>query len=119
MALLMEPNWSQPSMPLKPYFEADGVTLYHGDCREILRELPTETFDLVLTDPPYLVSYSGRWGSDWGIIAGDSDPSWLAPAYVECWRVLKPDSLCITFYGWPHTDLFFTTWKLVGFRPVS
>ncbi len=46
----------------KPYFENDGVTLYRGDCREILPQLQTESFDMVLTDPPYLVSYSGRWG---------------------------------------------------------
>jgi len=47
-------------MPCRPYYEQDRITLYHGDCREILPELPSEKFDLVLTDPPYLVSYSGR-----------------------------------------------------------
>jgi site-specific DNA-methyltransferase (adenine-specific) len=34
-----------------PYYEQDGITIYHGDCREILPALPT--FDLLLTDPPY------------------------------------------------------------------
>lgn len=36
---------------MKPYFEKDGITIYHGDCREILPTLPK--VDLVLTDPPY------------------------------------------------------------------
>lgn len=36
---------------MTPYFEQDGVTLYHGDCREILPQLGQ--FDLLLTDPPY------------------------------------------------------------------
>ena len=36
---------------MKPYFEEDGITIYHGDCREILPTLPK--VDLVLTDPPY------------------------------------------------------------------
>jgi adenine-specific DNA-methyltransferase len=103
----------------KPYYEHDGVTLYHGDCREILPELPPESFDLVLTDPPYLVSYAGRWGSDWGAIEGDSDQSWVLPVYRELWRTLKPDALCATFYGWPSADVFFDAWSLVGFRPVS
>ena len=80
-------------MPLKPYFETGGVTLYNGDCRDVMRELPSGTVDLVLTDPPYLVSYTGRWGSDAEMIEGDSDPGWIAPAFVECWRVLKNDSL--------------------------
>jgi site-specific DNA-methyltransferase (adenine-specific) len=113
----MEPFWSH--MLPRPYFESDGVTLYHGDCREILPQLEPEAFDLVLTDPPYLVSYSGRWGSDWGIIEGDSDQGWVGPVYRELWRTLKPDSLCITFYGWPSADVFFDAWYLSGFRPVS
>jgi site-specific DNA-methyltransferase (adenine-specific) len=103
----------------KPYFENDGVTLYHGDCRKILPELPRESFDLVLTDPPYVVGYSGRWGSDWGVIEGDTDQSWVLPVYREIWRTLKPDSLCCTFYGWPSADVFFDAWSLTGFRPVS
>jgi len=36
---------------MKPYYEAEGMVIYHGDCREILPELPK--VDLVLTDPPY------------------------------------------------------------------
>ena len=36
----------------KPYYQDDAVTIYHGDCREILPELPK--VDLVLTDPPYM-----------------------------------------------------------------
>jgi DNA modification methylase len=36
---------------VKPYYEQDGIVIYHGDCREILPTLGT--FDLLLTDPPY------------------------------------------------------------------
>lgn len=36
---------------MTPYYEEDGITIYHGDCREILPTLPK--VDLVLTDPPY------------------------------------------------------------------
>jgi site-specific DNA-methyltransferase (adenine-specific) len=36
---------------IRPYYQDDSVTIYHGDCREILPELPK--VDLVLTDPPY------------------------------------------------------------------
>lgn len=35
---------------MKPYFEQDGLTIFHGDCREIL---PTLKADLIVTDPPY------------------------------------------------------------------
>jgi len=41
---------------MKPYYEQSGVTIYHGDCREVIEEwegLRTQSFDLLLTDPPY------------------------------------------------------------------
>lgn len=37
---------------MKPYYDHDGITIYHGDCREILPTL-TAPVSLVLTDPPY------------------------------------------------------------------
>ena len=43
-------------MSIQPYYERDGITIYHGDCRDILPEL--EPVDLVLTDPPYGISWS-------------------------------------------------------------
>ena len=36
---------------MRPYYEHAGITIFHGDCREILPTLPR--VDLVLTDPPY------------------------------------------------------------------
>jgi site-specific DNA-methyltransferase (adenine-specific) len=36
---------------MKPYYQDDAVTIYHGDCREILPSLGAA--DLVVTDPPY------------------------------------------------------------------
>jgi len=49
---------------MTPYYEQDGITIYHGDCREIL---PTLAADVVVTDPPY-----GHGGTPprGGVIAG-------------------------------------------------
>jgi hypothetical protein len=30
----------------------------------------------------------------------------LEPADKEIWRVMRPDTFAVTFYGWPHADLF-------------
>lgn len=35
---------------MNPYYDEGGITIYHGDCREVL---PTLTADVVLTDTPY------------------------------------------------------------------
>jgi site-specific DNA-methyltransferase (adenine-specific) len=45
-----------------PYYDHGGITIYHGDCREILPLLPK--VDLVLTDPPY-----GETSLDWDSVA--------------------------------------------------
>jgi site-specific DNA-methyltransferase (adenine-specific) len=45
---------------VKPYYSHAGITIYHGDCREVLHWLSVDV-DLFLTDPPYNVSCrSGR-----------------------------------------------------------
>jgi len=36
---------------MTPYYNHEGITIYHGDCREVLPSLGR--FDLLLTDPPY------------------------------------------------------------------
>ena len=36
---------------IEPYYKQNGITIYNADCRDVLPEL--ETFDLLLTDPPY------------------------------------------------------------------
>jgi site-specific DNA-methyltransferase (adenine-specific) len=49
---------------IKPYYEHAGITIYHGDCRDILPTLPK--VDLVLTDPPYGIGdrmNGGTWGA--------------------------------------------------------
>jgi site-specific DNA-methyltransferase (adenine-specific) len=40
----------------EPYYKDDAVTIFHGDCREIVPDLGK--FDLLLTDPPYGIGYS-------------------------------------------------------------
>ncbi len=66
---------------MTPYYEHAGVTIYHGDCLEVL---PSLAFDAVCTDPPYGISLdtSARWPwlADHEPVEGDTepfDPAWL------------------------------------------
>lgn len=38
---------------IEPYFDDGQITIYHGDCRDVLPSIQTESVDVVLTDPPY------------------------------------------------------------------
>ncbi len=104
---------------MNPYFKQNSINIYHGDCLQILPTLEANSVDFVLTDPPYLVGYTGRWDGDRVAIVGDDDPTWLAPCFSEIFRIMKRDTFCVSFYGWPHADLFVGHWKAIGFRLVS
>lgn len=42
---------------MTPYYEDDFVTIYHGDCRDVLPQIDPTSVSLVLTDPPYGVNF--------------------------------------------------------------
>jgi len=68
---------------MMPYYDHDGITLYHGDCREVLPQLPP--VDLVLTDPPYGIGLqSQRDGHDWTTIGDDNQE-------IGCWALGQCD----------------------------
>ena len=46
-----------------PYYEQDGIVIYHADCRDVLPTLAAESVDLVLTDPPYGVNLGNHAGA--------------------------------------------------------
>ena len=90
----------------------------HGDCREVLKTLPEGSVDFVLTDPPYFVRYRDRSGRS---VRNDGagDVQQTLAAFADVYRVLKPDTLCVCFYGWQAVDAFMQAWKAAGFTPVE
>ena len=63
--------------PPVPYFLADGVTLYHGDARDVLPTLPRGSVDLLVMDPPYGQAWrSGcrRTSAKFAVMEGDEGP---------------------------------------------
>lgn len=81
---------------MKPYYEHGEITIYHGDCREILPSLPI--FDLVVTDPPYGMNYQSSWRIGWQRkekIQGDNAfPLWIFD--------LKPSIALFVFCRWDN-----------------
>ena len=73
-----------------PYYEDDLVTLHHGDCLAVLREMPDASVDSIVTDPPYGLGFMGK--------AWDDLPPGL-PWAQECLRVLKPGGHLLAFGG--------------------
>jgi site-specific DNA-methyltransferase (adenine-specific) len=84
---------------VKPYYEDDGCTIYHGDCHAVTRDLDLSTVGSVVSDPPYGVKWVtdyrrfNGWASGRGYehlpVANDDkpfDPSpWLSFPQVILW----------------------------------
>jgi len=65
-------------------------TLYQGDCLDILRWLPSDSVDTLITDPPYGLSFMGK---KWDYEVPSID------VWKECLRVLKPGATALIFAG--------------------
>jgi len=79
--------------------------LTNSDCLDFLKTIEGESVDLVLTDPPYFISYDGGkgWDSQWQ--SEDEYLDWCNEWTKECVRVLKPNRMLIVF-GTLKTDTF-------------
>ena len=75
---------------MKHYYKNSNVTVYHGDCLELLPGLEEESIDSVVTDPPYGLGFMDK---DWdhGV---PGIPFWKAVN-----RVCKPGAFLLAFSG--------------------
>lgn len=63
-----------------------GRIIHHGDCLEVMRGLPSDCVDLIVTSPPYADARSHTYGG----IAPDEYVEWFLERAAEMHRVLKP-----------------------------
>ena len=87
-------------MTLKPYFQDKDVTIYHGDCREILPQLPK--VDLVLTGPPYGINFQSNYRIEkYSHIANDL----FLPVDLIEQAILKATRAAYIFCRWDNLSL--------------
>ena len=87
-----------------------------GEAANILSTFPEHSIDLVVTDPPYLCNYRDRSGRK---IINDDNPQAVFEVYKSLYRVLKPHSYCVSFYGWTAIAGFANAWQEAGFRIIG
>jgi len=75
---------------IKPYYDHNGITIYHGDCLEIMKDIPDYSIDTIITDPPYALEFMGKgWDK---VLPG-------IEIWRECLRVAKPGAMLMAFGG--------------------
>lgn len=72
------------------HYQDDSVTLYHGDCLDVLGDIGDSSVDAIVTDPPYGLGFMGKAWDD--LPPGEE---WAR----ECLRVLKPGGHLLAFDG--------------------
>lgn len=72
---------------LKDYTAVQVKTnLFLGDCKDVLKQLPNNSVDLIFTSPPYADQRKGTYGG----IHPDQYVEWFLPITEQLLRVLKP-----------------------------
>ena len=78
---------------MTPYYDHDGITIYHGDCREVLPTLGP--VDLILMDPPYGINYTTNWRASSdplrAPIANDNSLDVVGEAWTAIMSCLRDD----------------------------
>ena len=90
----------------EPYYQDDQVTLYHGDCREVLAGMADTSADCVITDPPYSDRTHGQAktnrGRGHGVKAVDFaafTEAALSEVLTECGRVTRRWAIATVDYA--------------------
>lgn len=99
------------------------ITLLQGDCLDLIRNIPDESIDLVVTDPPYTMTKRGKscrpnWmpsnmGENvFGNIPIPNPDVWFA----ECFRVLKNQTHFYTFCNTNDIQKYLNAAEKAGFK---
>lgn len=77
---------------MSPELENEWLTLYVGDCRDVLKKFADESIDSTVTDPPYELGFMGKKWDSSGI-------AFNSEVWNEVFRVLKPGGHLLAFGG--------------------
>lgn len=101
------------------------IKLWHGDCLDKLKNIPSESIDLICTDPPYPVTSRGNHGTSGGMLRtelslkgkifehNDIDPTSYAP---EFYRVLKDGTHCYVMCNHVNLQHMLNVFTDCGFK---
>lgn len=98
---------------MEPYYQDDAVTIYHGDCRDILPTL--DPVDLVFADPPYGVDLA--YGDAYSDEGGTGYEAWmtrLASDLCSLSPLVAVTPGIRNVHSWPRP-----TWMLAWTKPGS
>ncbi len=93
------------------YYKDSLTRLFLGDCLEVMKNIPDNYVDCVVTDPPYLMAYKTNMRKDkthkfCSEIVGDRDEQLISNSVLEFNRILKNNSALYVFCNSNKIDIF-------------
>jgi site-specific DNA-methyltransferase (adenine-specific) len=82
---------------LTPFLGSQDITVYQGDCIQVMRQMPENSVDAIVTDPPYGLEFMGKDWDGFGTPLGFQ--TWTEAWAREAFRVLKPGGHLLAFAG--------------------
>ena len=83
---------------MQPFYQSELVTLYHGDCLDVMPAFAAQSFDAVICDEPY-----GTTNCPWDAVIP------LAPMWGQLKRLIKPRGAIVLFGSQPFTSILVTS----------
>lgn len=85
--------------------------IYNEDCLIGMKQLPDESIDLIVTDPPYLINYKTNYRLNKEhkfneAILNDDNPDVISQYIKECYRIMKKDTAMYIFCSFDKVDFF-------------
>lgn len=111
---------------MTPYYEQDGIVIYHGDCRDVLPLLPSGACDLVVTSPPYNLGNTSGGGMPGKKPLGHYDPAggmhkrggmgkWSGGALAHGYQDYHDNLPHAEYVAWQHETLR-ELWRVINER---
>lgn len=82
-------------MPIEPYYKTHLGLAYNGDCQHVMQELPAESVNLIVTSPPFGLTFKKEYGNP---DSGDYI-KWFLPIAHEMKRLLTEDGSLVIDIG--------------------
>lgn len=94
--------------------------LLQGDCLELMKKIPDNSIDLIVTDPPYLIKYKTNYRKDknhdfCSEILNDDNYDCISNYIKECYRILKNNTAMYMFCNCDRVDFFKQQLEASGF----
>lgn len=108
---------------MKPYYDNDQITIYHGSADDVLPQLPAESIDLIFTSPPYNLGNTtgggmpgkkiGHYSATAPLAKRGGMGKWSGGALANGYEAFDDNMPHVGYVAWQHS-LLRECWRVLG-----